>query len=114
MTIARSPSYEEKLRRNWPSRKTQRKVAYLKLRRVPIDDLIFVLEQARKINWKKVDPECPPSRDEIRSWFIEIGCTHNLARALQELIRPRKYQRNKGKEAVLAITKAAQTLRSQK
>lgn len=107
-------TYQEKLKRKWPSEETQKRIAYLKLKKVPIDDLIFVLEQAYKINWKEVDPEYPPSRDEIRDWLIAIGCTHNLARALQELIRPRKYQRNKGKEAVLAITKAAQTLRSQK
>lgn len=114
MATTQSVSLREKLQRNWPTEETQKAVAYLKLKKVPIDDLIFVLEQAYKINWKEVDPEYPPSRDEIRDWLITIGCTHNLARALQELVRPRRFQRNKGKGAVLAITKAARTLRSQK
>lgn len=107
-------TYQEKLKRKWPSEETQKRIAYLKLKKVPIDDLIFVLEQAYKINWIGIDKGDPPLRDEIRDWLIAIGCTHNLARALQELIRPQKYQRNKGKGTVLAITKAAQTLRAQK
>lgn len=114
MSTSEYLTFREKLKRNWPSEETQKAVAYLKYRKVPIDDLIFVLEQAYKINWRDVDPEDPPSRDEIRNWLIEIGCTHNLARALQELVRPRKYQRNKRRGVVLAITKAAETLRSQK
>ena len=114
MSTNENLTFREKLERNWPSEETQKAVAYLKLKKVPIDDLIFVLAQTYKINWKDVDPEDPPLRDEIRDWLIAIGCTHNLARALQEIIRPRKYQRNKKKGAVLSITKAAKTLRSQK
>ena len=114
VATTQSSLLRERLQRNWPSEETQKAVAYLKLKKVPIDDLIFVLEQAYRINWRKIDEANPPLRDEIRDWLIAIGCTHNLARALQEIIRPQKYQRNKGKGAVLAITKAAETLRFQK
>lgn len=51
MATTQSVSLREKLQRNWPTEETQKAVAYLKLKKVPIDDLIFVLEQAYKINW---------------------------------------------------------------
>lgn len=110
MTIKNSAQFRQKIEKNWPTECIQRRVAYLKAEGVPIEELITVLAFAFKEHWRKASREHTPFRDDIRDWFIELGCTHNMARAFQEIIRPQVYQRTKKSDSDPVLVKVAKNL----
>lgn len=98
--------FKEPLEINIPPEEVQRKVEYLRKNGVPIDELILVLSRAYQENWKN-GKDSSPKRDDVRDWFVEKGCTKSLARTLQELIRPQRYQGNQNIDDGVPIKKAA-------
>lgn len=92
-----------------PSQETQKRIAYLNSKKVPIEDLIFVLECAYKANWD--GREGAPSREKVEKWLESKGCTKVLKQALQQLLRPVREQRNKKSNVLPRITTVANNLK---
>lgn len=110
MTIKNSAQFRQKIEKNWPTKSIQYRVAYLKAKGVPIEELITVLYGAFKEHWRKVKKEHAPFRDDIRDWFIKLGCTHNMARTFQEIIRPQMYQRTKKSDSDAVLVEVEKNL----
>lgn len=107
----------EKLKRenHWPSELLQEKVAYLKAKKVPIEAIIFVLVQTygkfwgtvRRTDYYSRDVLKNTKRERIEKWLEKAGCSHVIAQAVQQLVRPIWAKRNISKKQRSAIEEAA-------